>query len=478
MTKPKPPPPKPVSTEPAPGDVEPKTRPEAYFEHKSFRYWSRDAHHELKEFPEKTMQMKLEGAGFSAISFKGVRSEVDQQLRFTQEHFGVDYVGRLAGWPTGYYRKVHPKTLLITSAATPVKPDPTPNLKFIEFVECLLGDRQAYYFHCWMKLGYESRREGWDRILNGQTPNFRAAQALAIVGKASMGKTLLSELIVFALGGHGSMKGNPTQAMQGGTSFNEDLIESELHIMDDEDCSDSPAMREKMKQAIKKSVADPKTRSHAKGKKAETFETYRRTLILLNDRMSDIRILPPMVKGVRDKLMLMRALNFAVPNDSNPKTYYGELLDAIPHYLWCLEHEFVITPEGSDANEDEQEVAQQVRRFGMRTYHNASVLRDLGELDPEADLLVTLETYADELKGVHPDGIWTTAQLFHHFQESHPQLLSSIAKSPIWFGRLIMIAHEKWPDQVVCVGRSNGSKMRYQLVLEPGEDALDAEPGA
>jgi hypothetical protein len=93
----------------------------------------------------------------------------------------VDYVGQIAGWPTGCYRYGN-KKLLVTSETPLLTPTYGGSRIIWDFRERLYGREQAAVKHAWTKLAIEARKEGERRIKAGLTPSWPIQQALCIVG--------------------------------------------------------------------------------------------------------------------------------------------------------------------------------------------------------------------------------------------------------------------------------------------------------
>ena len=198
-------------------------------------------------------------------------------------------------------------------------------------------------------------------------------------------------------------------------------------------------------------------RVHGKGKKAITLDPFTRTIILLNDKLEDIRVLPPMDKGMGDKFILLKTLKSGVDHDDG-RTFQSRrdhYLNAVGDYLGWLENwkipEWLSDPEN---------------RYGIKSYHNQDVLDSLAELSNETQL-VQLISKVHELDGT----IKTSGEVYSRLLEdafyttSHRAETLTIAKNAIIFGKIMAAAADRFPKVLIPQGRSNGSAMQYKIVF-------------
>ena len=428
-----------------------------FYEHWHHRYWEESGGVFLS-LTETNVQRRLLELGFSSSRKHGA-SEIDKVLMKLQRENKVDYVGQIAGWPTGCYRYGN-KKLLVTSETRLLTPSYGGSRAIWDFRERLYGPVQAAVKHAWTKLAIEARKEGIRRIKAGLSPSWPIQQTMCIVGAKNHGKTFDAQIDLVAIGGPDAKAVNPTQSHNGDTSFNEDLSEEILHLMDDEGGRDDYNARRRFGEEIKKSVATVGKRVHGKGKKAITLDPFTRTVILLNDRLEDVRVLPPMDKGMKDKFILLQTIGSGVDhNDGHTfqsrRDYY---MNAVSDYIGALET-WEIPADLKDPD----------NRYGLISYQNPDVLASLTELSNE-NQLVGLITKFPNLNGA----VKTSGELFSELLQDTGYLTSyrtellSIAKSAIIFGKILASSADRFPKVFIPVGRSNGSTMRYKIVFPPG----------
>jgi len=378
-------------------DVTNAELPPIYYDARSPAYWEKHGG-KLTRVTREGVKARLADLGFSSDKKSGI-SEIDAMIirieREQQFVFGVD---KLGGWPKGVY-DFNSERLLIAGDTPFVTPTCGGLTLIKDFREKLYGADQARVRHAWTKLAIQARREGEARIREGKDPAWPIQQALCIVGEASHGKTLDATIDVYALTGSARGYVNPKQFNSGDTAFNEELAESCIHLLDDEEGRDDHNHRRAMGANIKQSVANASFRVHGKGKKPVTLDPLRRTMILLNDDLKDIRVLPDMDKGMGDKFILLKTVQKAVdPNDGHTyQTRRDAFLAAVSDYLGWL-----------DTWEIPEEIKDPGGRYGVVSFHHSEVVGKLHELGAETHMIEFLKRFRGELKGE----AWTAQQVF------------------------------------------------------------------
>src|SRR5439155_18642600 len=149
-----------------------------FYEHWNHRYWEESGAVFLS-LTEMYVQRRLLDLGFSSSRKHGA-SEIDKTLMRLQRENKVDYVGQIAGWPTGCYRYGN-KKLLVTSETPLLTPTYGGSTVIQDFRKRLYGPEQATVKHAWTKLAIEARKEGERRIKAGLSPSWPIQQTICIV---------------------------------------------------------------------------------------------------------------------------------------------------------------------------------------------------------------------------------------------------------------------------------------------------------
>lgn len=448
-----------VTVNPPPPPIEVDVQ--IFYEHWNHRYWEQSGQVFLS-LSETNVQRRLLDLNLSASRKHGA-SEIDKMFMRLQRENKVDYVGQIAGWPTGCYRYGN-KKLLVTSETPLLTPTYGGSTVIQDFRERLYGPEQAAVKHAWTKLAIEARKEGERRIKAGLSSSWPIQQTICVVGAKNHGKTIDGQIDLRAIGGPDAKAVNPAQSHNGDTSFNEDLSEEILHLMDDEGGRDNYAARRRFGEEIKKSVATIGKRVHGKGKKAITLDPFTRTVILLNDKLEDIRVLPPMEKGMKDKFITLKTIGSGVNhNDGHTfQTRMDHYMNAVSDYVGWLET-WKIPAKLHDPD----------NRYGLISYHNQEVLDSLTELSHENQLLELIMKFPELNGQIKTSGELYSRLLSDSFYRTEAL---TIAKEGITWGKVMATAADRFPTILIPQGRSNGSTERYKIVFPKHAAGSAGEP--
>ena len=291
-------------------------------------------------------------------------SEGDRLLAKSQCTKYVDYAGPLAGYKSGFYLMAGNKRVLVTESTNPVAPGKSAKMPFIETFFGQLLDLQEEYFYSWLKLRWQTLRAGV----------FAPSQLLVLAGPAGCGKTFAQWIITQLLGGRSA---KPYAYMTGTTNFNEDLAEAEHLVMGDEEASYDIRTRKKFAARIKQMCVEPEMWIQGKGKKAITLETRRTLTHTVNDEGEHLLVIPPLDSDMAGKITLLRcfpATCLEADRAQNQKRVFAEL-PALARHL----KDWKMNPRIKDD------------RFGVKSFHEKSLLEFLTDSAPEQQLLVIID---------------------------------------------------------------------------------------
>jgi hypothetical protein len=216
-------------------------------------------------------------------------------------------------------------------------------------------------------------------VLSLRSGEATQAQALVLAGEHNSGKTTLTKLIVKALGGRHAA---PLAYMSGESAFNSDLFGAETLVVDDEALSNRSADREKLAHQLKQMCVTGSARYHAKGVNATMLPTWWRVVFALNDNAKSLQVLPPLVEGVRDKIIILKGstrTESKFPAGTSEAEIDAAYEAELPAFLHWLLHEFKVPPEMRN------------ERFGIETWHHPEPAEILLSLDDEAQLLSLID---------------------------------------------------------------------------------------
>ncbi len=377
---------------------------DAYYDAERREYLMKNQRGVWLPLTESQYKRHLRQAGITAKAMEGQTvSPADELILHLQHTRDIQYAGRLCGKTEGFYKEGRTRFLVTESFHLP-EPSPGnwPNLRAVFQgllgSDALHGQTQMDVFHGWMQTGQLALRAG----------RIQAAQALAVAGPSSCGKSLLQGLITVCLGGRAA---KPYRYMTGGTDFNGELFEAEHLMLEDEFMSRRLGDRQKLAAALKNLCVATRTAScHRKNRQAINLPAWWRLSISLNDDPEAMMVLPPLDDHVADKLILLRASTFPFPmpmDTAEAQERFMEVCKAeVPAYLHWLINDYRIPQNLADPC-----------RYGIVSWHHPELQAGLNNLSPEADLLALVDEVLWELGA--PEWRGTTEELQCQLFDSH-----------------------------------------------------------
>lgn len=346
----------------------PLEKPEAYFDHSRNKYWLRQGERYVS-FNKDDFVLQLNVLGYSRQRSKtGNASAAEKFLAELQLGVTVDFAGEMAGHRPGFLT-FDSKNFLVTGApklVTPVK-GAWETIKTI--AQNLVGDEQMPYFLGWHACSVRALYSG------EHTPG----QVLVFAGPAGCGKSLWQTRVITPLLGNRMAK--PLQYMNGGTTFNEDIIRAEHLVLEDENSNMDLKSRRALGSSIKNFTVNRYQRVHAKGKTAFTAPTWHRVSLSVNDEPENLCILPPQDESLKDKMMLLHCPEvFVYPEGvTSQKELEARIAAEVPAFLYYLLEEHVIADDLRHT------------RYGIKEYANPTILEAINGLAPETELLKMID---------------------------------------------------------------------------------------
>jgi hypothetical protein len=218
---------------------------------------------------------------------------------------GVQWHGAIAGHAQGLAVDTNDLPILITSEAKTPRPlagdaslicgiignafaDPTATLVFISW---LAGRYKAVRSHCHIP-----------------------SPMMVLAGEINSGKSLLAWIVAEALGGRTA---NPYASWSGGMLWNDDLVGSELLLVDD--CVGSTDIRSRrnfgasFKEAIYPHVIQLRKRNSS----SIAVRPVWAVIVCCNDTPESLQIIPPLDNDLADKVALLHVIGVALPVDTS-----------------------------------------------------------------------------------------------------------------------------------------------------------------
>jgi hypothetical protein len=287
------------------------------------------------------------------------------------------------------------------------------------------------------------------------------AQALVLAGEHNSGKTTLTKLVTKALGGRYAA---PLAYMSGASEFNAELFGAECLVVDDEALSSRSADREKLAHQLKQMTVTGSARYHAKGVDATMLPTWWRVVFALNDNAKSLQVLPPLVEGVRDKIIILKGstrTESTFPAGTSEAEIDAAYAAELPAFLHWLLHGF--------------EVPQEMRneRFGIETWHHPEPAEILMSLDDEAQLLSLIDEATESLFKYGSVWVGTATQVHRLLADDSKtgSALLRLVKVPSSIGEILKKLCESYPERVSFKRTKEG---RFYTIREQMADGTIA----
>lgn len=374
--------------------------PLLYYSRLSKDFWIRKPQG-FRTYDKADLKNHLIAAGCGQYPEGDGLSEIDRVFLDSQNEREMDYIGSLPGYRIGTH-VIDGRRMLVTDEADaaiwsdpPKDPVQEHQVSFlIEFFSALLHDRmQDKYLMNAIAVWLRSIRRA---ALHGNSA-FRPLPFMAIVGKAKHGKSTLQGILTRIFGGRAD---NPAKAMLEGEKFTAPLIRAEHWTFGDPPGTTQLPDRLFFGDKIKEFAHELYFVFRGMQKEGFKVPCFRWVDGSFNDHENDLRKFPPMRDGLTDKISLKRC------SDARPF-----LKD------WSEKHRRQQTLTGFDSADGIDWPAVQSRinaevplfrhwllqtfqtvpecwadmRGGVAAFHHSGLLKELGELSPQANFLMHMD---------------------------------------------------------------------------------------
>lgn len=337
--------------------------------------------------------------GFQSIKDPSGVCDADREIVRRMRSSGIIHAGPLAGHAPGIVDSPS-GTILVSSGprlpssgtdpASPGFGDPARCQRILRWLDALMGREPA-----------QTRRLlGWLHLRRRaiQAGQWRAGQALVLVGPPSCGKSFLQSGIITPLLGGRIAK--PYRYMSGRTDFNGDLVGAEhLCIEDDSTARDLDSRRE-LGALVKSMLFSRWQSAHPKNRQAVSLCPIWALSWSLNDEPENLQTLPPMESSILDKLLVMRCRQARPEHQPGDDADDSELLSSM------VASELPFLADHLDALRIDDDLHEP--RCGLLAWQHPSIMESLGSLSPEASLLDLIDDaiFKPDPVGIDITGPW------------------------------------------------------------------------
>jgi hypothetical protein len=415
-------------------------------------YWRKELDGNFGRLCREDMKLHFGMMGLSLSGKDGAPSPADSALHRLQTERRVVFAGPICGRLPGLIEK-NGLQILVTRGPKCVEPKrgecPTITSLLANLLGRAAGDElaplQATVLIAWIQ---RARRavSNPDSHLPGQ--------ALALVGPKDCGKSLfLSAILTPALGGRVA---DPSCFLLGKTTFNADLWAAEHLAIDDKGLGDDGRERAKLRDELKRIIAEPIYSLHPKHRDAVTLPPVWRVTLAVNDDPVSATNLPSLDASFSDKIIYLKCYAPPKPffdeNVPGARTAFAETLAAeLPAFLASVD-DFTIPPEWKKA------------RFGVKEFHHPEILDLINESSPLVPLAEVIAGWIatwDEHTHVveHP-----TVELYGALDRYNERRLHLISSGPSQLSRQLsaLAGAQGWNGRIVRRQRRVGDRARNQ----------------
>jgi len=244
---------------------------------------------------------------------KDLMQAVRESIKNRELDGGVQWHGSIAGHAQGLTRDTNDLPILITSEAKFPEPKAGEAPIITEIVGGAFADPIATtIFMSWLSGRYRAVRA------HCHIPS----PMLVLAGEINSGKSLLAWIVAQSLGGRTA---NPYAAWSGGMLWNDDLVGSELLLVDDCIGSTDIRSRRAFGASFKESVYPHSVQLRKRNHSSISVRPVWCVMVCCNDTPESLQIIPPLDADLADKIALLHVIGVKLPIDTSTPEGRDEL---------------------------------------------------------------------------------------------------------------------------------------------------------
>lgn len=257
---------------------------------------------------------------------------------------------------------------------------------------------QLDYFLSWLARFYRGAYE----------LNLQSGQNVFLLGPQNVGKTFLSQGLLWELMGGGA---EAEAYLLGKTEFNSELFEVGVWSVDDNAATVDVVTHRKFSAITKKMAANTVFQYHAKFRVPCSVDWLGRVFVTANDDEQSARIVPDMSISNREKFHLFRAAREPAVVFPDRRGCKAILREELPHFArYLLEYKMPAHCIGNS-------------RFGVQHYHEPSLLSTAEQSSYSAGFLEIIEDWRETFFSENPS--------LPHWEGTSFQLLKKLNSDPL-----------------------------------------------
>ena len=266
---------------------------------------------------------------------KELMQAVRESIKNRELDGGVQWHGSIAGHRQGLSKDTNDLPILITSEAKLPWPQQGEAPTITEIIAGAFADPMATtVFMSWLAGRFRSVRA------HCHIPS----PMLVLAGEINSGKSLLAWIVAQTLGGRTA---NPYAAWAGGMLWNDDLVGSELLLVDDCIGSTDIRSRRAFGASFKESVYPHSVQLRKRNHSSISVRPVWCVMVCCNDTPESLQIIPPLDADLADKIALLHVIGVKLPVDTSTPEGKTELQSIIRRELPAFAQQLIDweTPE-------------------------------------------------------------------------------------------------------------------------------------
>ena len=380
--------------------------------HDGSQYYRNDGYQNWKPFTKEDVQSHLVTTrGLSPTKDGDAPSELSRAMEYVRDYQGIVGAAPFAFQPPGVLDK-HGNKFLNTHTRKVLSPaeagshakvwgDGFPFLA--KYFDGLFDPaEQLQFFLSWLSRFYKG----------AYSLNLESGQNVFLLGPQNIGKTFLSQGLLWDLMGGGA---EAESYLLGKTEFNSELFEVGVWSVDDNAATVDAVTHRKFSAITKKMAANTTFQYHAKFRIPCSVDWLGRVIVTANDDEQSARIVPDMSISNREKVFLLRSARVAPVEFPDRRGCKKILRDELPHFArFLLEYQIPEHCRGSS-------------RFGVRHYHEQSLLATAEHSSTAASFHEIVEDWRETYFAENPTLPYWSGTSYQFLKKLNSDPLGSLA---------------------------------------------------
>ena len=266
---------------------------------------------------------------------KDLMQAVRESVKNRELDGGVQWHGSIAGHAQGLSKDTNDLPILITSEAKIPQPALGDAPTISEIIGGAFADPMATtVFMSWLSGRYKSV----------QAHCHIPSPMLVLAGEINSGKSLLAWIVAQTLGGRTA---NPYSAWSGGMLWNDDLVGSELLLVDDCVASTDIRNRRAFGASFKESVYPHSVQLRKRNHSSISVRPVWCVMVCCNSTPESLQIIPPLDADLADKIALLHVIGVKLPIDTSTPDGKTQLQSLIRSELPAFAQQLIdwVTPD-------------------------------------------------------------------------------------------------------------------------------------